>query len=232
MDPLLLSLPAAFGLAAASGLNASLPLLMVSLAARLGLVHLAHPYDALASDVAFYGLLVIATCELVADKVPAVDSVVQVLATPLAATSGAIVFASQTGTVDRVDPGLQVLLSLGLGATTATSVHLARTTARPVLNLGLLGPVASVLEDVTSVALVATSLLAAALLPVVAVLAALLVIALWRRRWARQDEARRQEALRQAAWMHWNAAWQQWHWWHWQAATEARRPPAGRAGPS
>src|SRR5438105_2158580 len=52
MDPLLLSLPAAFGLAAASGLNASLPLLLVSLAARIGLLHLAHPYDAIASDVA------------------------------------------------------------------------------------------------------------------------------------------------------------------------------------
>src|SRR5262249_53118949 len=135
MDPLLLSLPAAFGLAAASGLNASLPLLLVSLAARTGLLHLAHPYDALGSDVAFYGLLVIATGEFLADKVPGLDSVVQVVGAPLVAASGAIVFASQIGAVDRVDPGLQVLLSLGAGAMTATTVHLVRASARPVLNL-------------------------------------------------------------------------------------------------
>src|SRR5579859_2147040 len=141
MDPLLVSLPAAFGLAAASGLNASLPLLLVSLAARVGLIHLAHPYDALASDVAFYGLLVIASGEFLVDKVPALDSVAHVLGLPLAATSGAILFAVQTGTVDRVDPGLQVLLSLAVGGGTATTVHLARATVRPALNLGLLGPV-------------------------------------------------------------------------------------------
>jgi hypothetical protein len=57
MDPRLLALPAAFGLAGASGLNASLPLLIVSLLARAGLVHLAPPFDALQSDVAFYGIL-------------------------------------------------------------------------------------------------------------------------------------------------------------------------------
>ena len=42
MNPALLQIPAAFGLAGASGLNATLPLLIVSLLARLGLVHLAH----------------------------------------------------------------------------------------------------------------------------------------------------------------------------------------------
>jgi hypothetical protein len=202
MDPLLLSLPAAFGLAAASGLNASLPLLLVSVAARAGLLHLAHPYDALGSDVAFYGLLAIAAGEFLVDKVPALDSVTHVLGAPLVAASGAIVFASQTGTIDRVDPGLQVLLSLGAGAGTATTVHLVRASARPVLNLGLLGPVASLLEDVTSVALVAAALLAAALLPVVIALAALLVVGLRRRR----RRARREEELRLAAWTQWAGA--------------------------
>ncbi|MBO0682367.1 MAG: DUF4126 domain-containing protein [Candidatus Dormibacteraeota bacterium] len=205
MDPLLLSLPAAFGLAAASGLNASLPLLLVSLTARMGLVHLGHPYDALGSDVAFYGLLVIATCEFLVDKVPALDSVAHIVATPLAATSGAIVFASQTGAVDRVDPGLQVLLSLGLGATTATAVHVARAAARPVLNLGLLGPVASLLEDAVAGTLVLTALLAAALLPVVVGLVALLVVGLRRRR-----RRAREEELQRAAYVGWAAAWRQW----------------------
>ena len=46
MNPALMGLPAAFGLAGATGLNATLPLLIVSLLARLGLIHLAPPYDA------------------------------------------------------------------------------------------------------------------------------------------------------------------------------------------
>lgn len=185
MDPVLLSLPAAFGLAAASGLNASLPLMLVSLAARMGLLHLVHPFDALASDVAFYGLLVIATGEFLVDKVPVLDSVGHTLGLPLAATSGAIVFASQTGAVDRIDPGLQVLLSVGAGGGTATVVHLARASVRPVLNLGLLGPVASLLEDSVAVVLVVTALMMAVLLPVIIVGTSLAVLWLWQRRRAR-----------------------------------------------
>jgi hypothetical protein len=194
MDPLLLSLPAAFGLATASGLNASLPLLLVSLAARMGLLHLAHPYDALGSDVAFYGLLAIASGEFLVDKVPALDSVAHVIGVPLAATSGAIVFASQTGTIDRVDPGLQVLLSLAAGGGTATTVHLVRASVRPALNLGLLGPVASLVEDALAVALVAGALVLGVLLPVVVVMASILLARAWRRR------GDRRKALRWAAW--------------------------------
>ncbi len=43
MNPALLALPAAFGLAGATGLNATLPLLIVSVLARLGLIHLGSP---------------------------------------------------------------------------------------------------------------------------------------------------------------------------------------------
>ncbi|TMF51962.1 MAG: DUF4126 domain-containing protein, partial [Chloroflexi bacterium] len=96
MNPALLTLPAAFGLAGASGLNATLPLLIVSLLARLGLVHLASPYDALASDIAFYGLIVLAVVEFAIDKIPALDSVGHAVMLPVAAASGAILFASQT----------------------------------------------------------------------------------------------------------------------------------------
>jgi len=102
----LLQLPAAFGLAGATGLNATLPLLIVSLLARLGLIHLASPYDALDTDIAFWGLLVLAVVEFAIDKVPALDSVGHAVMLPVAATAGAILFASQTGTVTSVDPGL------------------------------------------------------------------------------------------------------------------------------
>ena len=150
MNPALLSLPAAFGLAGASGLNATLPLLIVSLLARLGLIHLGSPYDALASDVAFYGLIVLAVVEFAIDKVPALDSVGHAVMLPLAAASGAILFASQTGAVTDVHPGLAVIISVLAGAGVSSTVHVMRAGVRPVANVVLLGPPLSFLEDTAS----------------------------------------------------------------------------------
>ena len=145
MNPALVQLPAAFGLAGATGLNATLPLLIVSLLARLGLIHLAPPYDALESDIAFYGLIVLAIVEFAMDKVPALDSIGHAVMLPVSAAAGAILFASQTGAITSVHPGVQVLASLLIGGAVAGTVHVTRATARPVLNLGLLGPAASLL---------------------------------------------------------------------------------------
>jgi hypothetical protein len=213
MDPRLLAVPAAFGLAGASGLNASLPLLLVSLLARAGLIQLAAPFDALQSDVAFYGILCVAVIEFVGDKVPALDSVGHMVMGPLAAASGAIVFASQTGTVQRVDPGLTVVLSLFVGGGTAAAVHVARATVRPALNLVLLGPVASTVEDTGAVAFSLAALMAPVLLPVLAVATGVGVWALWRRRSRRRAA---EVAMRQ-----WHAAYAM----HYPPATQHWPPP-------
>lgn len=166
----LLSLPAAFGIAGASGLNATLPLLTMSLLARLQVIHLESPFDALQSDVAFYGLIVVGVLEFVADKVPVVDSIGHVVMLPVSAVSGAVLFASQSGTVHGLHPGLLVILSLLAGAATAGTVHATRTAARPVANLALLGPILSLLEDVGALLLVLAALLAPILIPAIAVL--------------------------------------------------------------
>jgi len=189
VDPRLLALPAAFGLAGASGLNASLPLLIVSLLARAGLIHLSAPFDALESDIAFYGILVIAIVEFAMDKVPAVDSVGHFVMAPVAAASGAIVFASQTGTVGHVDPGLTVVVSLLAGAATAGTVHVTRAVARPVANVVLMGPLVSVLEDASSAVMSLTALLAPLLVPVMLAAGVLVGWALWRRRGRRRAPA-------------------------------------------
>jgi len=131
MNPALMGLPAAFGLAGATGLNATLPLLIVSLLARLGLIHLAPPYDALASDIAFWGLLVLAVVEFAIDKVPALDSVGHAVMLPVATAAGAILFASQTGTVTSMNSGLAVLVSLLAGGGIAATVHVSRAAVRP-----------------------------------------------------------------------------------------------------
>jgi hypothetical protein len=188
MNPALLQLPAAFGLAGATGLNATLPLLIVSLLARLGLIHLAPPYDALASDIAFWGLLVLAVVEFLIDKVPALDSVGHAVMLPVSVASGAILFASQTGAVSSMHPGLAVIVSLLAGGAISGAVHVSRAGVRPVANLALLGPPLSLLEDVTSTALSLAALLMPILVPFLLVLLVLGALLLWdRRRSARQQ---------------------------------------------
>jgi uncharacterized protein DUF4126 len=187
VNPALMQLPAAFGLAGATGLNATLPLLIVSLLARLGLIHLAPPYDALATDIAFWGLLVLAIIEFAIDKVPALDSVGHAVMLPLAAAGGAILFASQTGTVTSMHPGVSVIVSLLAGGAIAGGIHVTRAAVRPVINLAFLGPPASLLEDLASAGLALAATLVPILVPLLLALLILAAALLWeRRRSARQ----------------------------------------------
>jgi hypothetical protein len=159
MDPLLLGTASAFGLSAATGLNASLPLLLIGLAARFGLITLASPYDALASTTALVGLGVVAVCEIAADKIPGLDSLVQIIQAPVTLAAGAIVFASQQSMIEQVSPGLAIVV----GVLAAGSVHALRTLARPVVNaatFGLGGPAVSVGEDIGAFGLTVLALAA------------------------------------------------------------------------
>ncbi|TMF88801.1 MAG: DUF4126 domain-containing protein [Chloroflexi bacterium] len=182
MNPGLMALPAAFGLAGASGLNATLPLLIVSLLARLGLIHLAPPFDALSSDIAFWGLLVLAVVEFAVDKVPALDSVGHAVMLPVSAAAGAILFASQTGTISSMDSGLAVIVSLLAGGAISGTVHVTRAAVRPVANFAFLGPPLSLMEDIASATLSVTAALIPILVPFVLVLIALGAMLLWQRR--------------------------------------------------
>jgi hypothetical protein len=193
VNPALLQLPAAFGLAGASGLNATLPLLIVSLLTRLGLIHLAPPYDALATDIAFWGLVVLAVVEFAIDKIPALDSIGHAVMLPVAATSGAILFASQTGAVSSMHSGLAVIVSLIAGGTISGAVHATRAGVRPVANLALLGPPLSLLEDLSATMLSLAALLVPIVVPFLLALLMLGAVVLWnRRRAARQPAPNRQ----------------------------------------
>ena len=182
MNLSLLQLPAAFGLAGATGLNATLPLLIVSVLARMGLIHLASPYDALESDIAFWGLLVLAVIEFAIDKIPALDSVGHAVMLPLSAAAGAILFASQTGTITSMDPGVTVLVSLLAGGAISATVHVVRAGIRPVANVALLGPPLSLIEDASSALLSFAALLMPLAVPFLLALLVVGALLLWERR--------------------------------------------------
>ena len=66
-------------LAAPAGVNAYIPLLAVAVAERLGWLHLNAPYDVLGSWWVIAIIAVLLAVEVVADKVPAVDHVNDVI---------------------------------------------------------------------------------------------------------------------------------------------------------
>lgn len=173
MDPALLGTASAFGLAASAGLNTTLPLLCVGLLARFGFITLGAPYDALQSTLALGVLALLATLEFAGDKIPAVDSVVQVIQWPVSAAAGALLFASQTSVITQISPELALIV----GLLTATGIHGARTAARPVITgttLGTGNTAVSLAEDGYALTLAGT----AALFPGLAlVLLVVLVIA-------------------------------------------------------
>jgi hypothetical protein len=101
---------------------------------------------------------------------------------PVSIAAGAILFASQTGAVTSMDPGLSVVVSLLAGGAIAATVHVTRAAVRPVANLVLLGPVVSLVEDAGSATLTFAAVLVPILVPLLLALLVLAAVMLWRRR--------------------------------------------------
>ena len=172
---------AAFGLSAAAGLNAWLPLFGAALAQRLDLVDLAQPFDDLSGTGALVVLGVLTVADFVGDKIPAVDHVLHAAGMVIAPVSGAALFTGQTG----ADTDVPTLVAIALGGSVAASIHAGRATIRPVSTVGTAGlgnPVLSIVEDIGSLMLT----LAAFVVPVLAALGvialAALILTAWRRR--------------------------------------------------
>ena len=177
----LASVSAAFGLSAAAGLNAWLPLFAGALAQRLDLVELAQPFDDLSGTGALTVLGILTAADFVGDKIPAVDHALHAIGNVIAPASGAALFTGQTG----IETDLPTLGAILLGAGTAESVHAGRAAIRPISTVTTAGfgnPVLSLFEDIGSLGLT----LAAFALPVLAAAAvvalAVLMVVFWRRR--------------------------------------------------
>jgi hypothetical protein len=143
------SILTAFGLASASGLNAYIPVLIVALVARLtGLIQLNPPFDILTNEWVIGVLIVLLTVEMIVDKIPAADTLNDVIQTFVRPTAGAVLFAASTNAVN-VHPVLAAICGLIL----AFGVHAVKATARPVVTAstgGLGNAFVSAGEDVVS----------------------------------------------------------------------------------
>ena len=141
----------AFGLSASAGLNAYIPLLVVSLLARFtDLIELQSPWDTLTSWWVIGALIVLGTIEFFADKVPAVNHINDIIQTFVRPVAGAIAFAASAKVITDMSP----ILSMGMGLLVAGSVHSVKSIAvRPALTAttgGAANTPVSIAEDIIS----------------------------------------------------------------------------------
>jgi len=171
------------GLAAAAGLNAYIPLLVMGLAARFDWIGLPSGWTWLSNEWVLVIIGALLVLEIVADKIPAVDSVNDWIQTIVRPASGGIVFAGGIGTTTVAvdDPeafftsGAWVPVAIGVGL--ALLVHLGKMAVRPIANVatgGVAAPVLSTAEDGASLTLVLLALLAPVL--IVLAFAAMIVV--------------------------------------------------------
>ena len=142
---------------------------------------------------------VLLAVEIVADKIPALDTINDTVQTFVRPTAGGIVFGSGTAaqTAAVTDPAefarTGQWVPVAIGVVTALVVHLTKTAVRPAANVataGVAAPVLSTIEDVTSVSLTFIAILIPALVAVVLIALAVAAVWLLRRRRRRRLSAR------------------------------------------
>ena len=189
-----------FGLATAAGLNAYIPMLLMGLLSKFtSLITLPSGWTWLENGWVMAVVAVLLAVEIVADKIPALDTVNDTVQTFVRPTAGGIVFGSGTAaqTAAVTDPAefarTGQWVPVAIGVVTALVVHLTKTAVRPAANVataGVAAPVLSTVEDFASVSLVFIAIMVPALVAIA--LIALAVAAVWLlRRRRRRDLAPR-----------------------------------------
>ncbi len=189
-----------FGLATAAGLNAYIPMLLMGLLSKFtSLITLPSGWTWLENSWVMAVIAVLLAVEIVADKIPALDTVNDTVQTFVRPTAGGIVFGSGTAaqTAAVSDPAefarTGQWVPVVIGVVTALVVHLTKTAVRPAANVataGVAAPVLSTIEDFTSVSLVFIAILIPALVAIVLIALAAAAVWLFRRR-RRRDLAPR-----------------------------------------
>jgi hypothetical protein len=195
------------GLATSAGLNAYIPLLMLGLLGKFtSLITLPDGWQWLQNPWVIGILVVLLAIEFVADKIPIVDHVNDLVQTVVRPTAGGLAFGAASGaqTVTVSDPaaffGNTQWVPIVAGMAISFVVHALKAAARPVINAttaGVGAPVASTTEDIFSVAMSFFAILFPLVIIVFLIVLVWLFAGIRRRRRRRKEEklARRQAEL-------------------------------------
>jgi hypothetical protein len=146
----LLSIGSGIGLSSVAGVRAYLPLALAGIFARLGLFELPAPFDLLSNWLVITVMLALAFIESGLDKLPALDSVLDIVQTPVRIVAGALLFSA------ALEAGLDVgaIPELAAGGGIAGAVAVSKALLRPPANAasaGVSAPFLSTFEDVVAV---------------------------------------------------------------------------------
>lgn len=167
------------GLAASTGLNTFLPLLLLAAAARFDIagVSLGDKFQWLSSDTAIILLIVACIVEIVADKFPAVDHFLDAIGTFVRPVAGTLAAASVfTG----VEPMTAAVIGLIVGGPVSFTFHTLKAGTRvasSAATFGCANPVISLAEDVLSLVLSVIAIFMPIIAPIVI---ALFLLLMWK----------------------------------------------------
>lgn len=144
----LTAIAVALGAGWASGLNAYAAVLVLGVAQRLGVVALPHDLQVLESPWVLGVAAVLFALNFLADKIPYVDSINDVLQTFVRIPAGVLLaYGAATG----LSPEFSIIAGL-LGGTLAAGTHIAKTGSRALINTSpepFTNVLASLGEDIT-----------------------------------------------------------------------------------
>ena len=145
----LLAVGSGVGLSSVAGVRAYLPLALAGISARLGLFELPAPFDLLGDWLVIGALLTLALVESGLDKIPALDSALDIVQTPIRIVAGAVLFSA------ALQAGLSVeaIPELAAGGGIAGAVAVLKAILRPSANVasaGVSAPFLSAFEDVVA----------------------------------------------------------------------------------
>jgi len=197
------------GLATSAGLNAYIPLLLLGVLGRFTtLITLPPGWTWLENGWVLAILAVLLAIEVVADKIPVVDHINDVVQTFVRPTAGGLAFGAASGaqTVTVSNPGdfftSNQWVPIVAGILISFIVHSMKAAARPVINATTAGfgaPVASTAEDAFSVAMSFAAILFPFLIIFFLVFLLWVFFAMRRRRKRKKLEKAEKEALTRAA---------------------------------
>jgi hypothetical protein len=146
----LLAIGSGVGLSSVAGVRAYLPLALAGIFARLGLFELQAPFDLLSNWLVIVALLALTLVESGLDKIPALDTVLDVIQTPIRVVAGALLFSAAL----EAGLGVEALPELAAGGGIAGTVAVLKAVLRPPANAasaGVSAPFLSTFEDVVAV---------------------------------------------------------------------------------
>jgi hypothetical protein len=148
---LLLSICIGIGLSAACGFRVFVPLLVISIAALSGHLHLAHGFEWIGSYPALMAFAVATVLEIAGYYIPWLDHLLDTIATPAAVVAGTVVTASLVG---DMSPFMRWTLAVIAGGGAAGLVQGTTVTTRGASLMttgGLANPIVATIELAGSV---------------------------------------------------------------------------------